>query len=124
MKSDSGHNRIIRLSDIILAAVLLAVGLVSFLFIPRGGTTVVIKHKDETVYRGDINIDHSFVVSGDYDNYIVIENGHAYYNHSNCPNHECEKMGSVSSAGGSASCAPNQTIIYITGESEVDVIVK
>ena len=56
-------------------------------------------------------------------NVLVVENGVAYLNYSNCPDHTCEKTGKIRYVGQTIVCLPNRVSITIRGGGEgVDIV--
>ncbi len=55
---------------------------------------------------------------------IMIENKSVKKLKSTCKNKHCEKQGVISKSGESIICVPNKEIIKISGEGELDYIVK
>ena len=56
-------------------------------------------------------------------NVLVVENGVAYLNYSNCPDHTCEKTGKIRYVGQTIVCLPNRVSITIRGGGDVVDIV-
>ena len=50
-------------------------------------------------------------------NVLVIQDGNAYLNYSNCPDHTCEKTGKIRYVGQTIICLPNRLSITIRGEA-------
>ena len=57
-------------------------------------------------------------------NVLVIQDGNAYLNYSNCPDHTCEKTGKIRYVGQTIICLPNRLSITIRGEASdgVDLV--
>ena len=56
-------------------------------------------------------------------NVLVVENGVAYLNYSNCPDHTCEKTGKIRYVGQTIVCLPNRVSITIRGGGDgVDIV--
>lgn len=117
--------KLIKKGDIIIIAVLIALS-VAGMFLNYGdeGDTVTVMHDGQVIYTGSLSTDREIKVYGDYENIIVIENGEARFESSDCPNKDCVHSGSISKSSQTAACLPNKTIIKISGESEVDDIAK
>ena len=50
-------------------------------------------------------------------NRLVIEDGVAYLNYSNCPDHTCERTGKIKYVGQTIVCLPNKVSITIKGNA-------
>lgn len=117
--------RLIKKGDIIIIAVLIILSIVGiFMFPGEEGDTVTVMHDGKTVYTGSLDVNREIRVSDDYENIIVIKDGQAYFEHSDCPNLDCVRSGKINKSSQTAACLPNKTVIKITGESEVDDIAK
>ena len=59
-------------------------------------------------------------------NQLVIKEGEAYMDESDCPDHYCEDQGKVSKTGETIVCLPHKLVVeVITGEaSDIDVLAK
>ena len=57
-------------------------------------------------------------------NVLVVENGVAYLNYSNCPDHTCERTGKIRYTGQTIVCLPNKLSITIKGSADdgVDLV--
>jgi hypothetical protein len=57
-------------------------------------------------------------------NVLVIENGEAYLNYSNCPDHTCEKTGKLRYVGETIVCLPNKLSVTVKGSTDggVDLV--
>lgn len=56
-------------------------------------------------------------------NVLVVENGVAYLNYSDCPDHTCEKTGKIRYVGQTIVCLPNRVSITIRGGGDgVDIV--
>ena len=73
---------------------------------------------------------YSLSVDGTYDildgaNVLVIENGHAYVSHADCPDKLCVRRGKISLVGESIVCLPNRVSISVVGNAgggSVDIV--
>ena len=112
--------------DIIVIAVILLLS-VSLLLImtltKKEGAVAVVEIDGKTV------AEYSLAVNGEYSlnngtNVLVIENGQAYLNFSNCPDHTCEITGKIRYVGQTIVCLPNKLSITIKGNAEggVDLV--
>lgn len=105
--------------DILVIAIVLILSFGVFLFIPRGGDTVVITQNGNEIYRGSIHTDKEIVIleAG----IARIENGRVFMQEADCPDKTCINMG-YASAAKPVVCIPNGIIISIEGESEIDAV--
>jgi hypothetical protein len=119
------NNSIVKASDIIFTAVLVLAAVFVWALFSGGeaGNTVVFRKDGEVLASMPLDKDAEYVIDGEYTNEFTIENGSVYVSHTNCPNHQCEKMGAVSSAGAGIVCAPNRVSAVIEGEgAEIDAV--
>jgi hypothetical protein len=108
-----------RLDIIIISAILLfSVGLLLVSLLSKEvGNTVVVEIDGRTVATYSLNQNGEYSLNGGT-NVLVIEDGKAYLNYSNCPDHTCEKTGKIQYVGQSIICLPNKIAITIKGEAE------
>lgn len=108
-----------RLDIIIISAILLfSVGLLLVSLLSKEvGNTVVVEINGKTVATYSLNQNGEYSLNGGT-NVLVIEDGKAYLNYSNCPDHTCEKTGKIQYVGQSIICLPNKIAITIKGEAE------
>ena len=125
MKKQTGSIKKYRLDIIVISAILLVS--VSLLLImtlsKKEGAVAVVEIDGKTV------AEYSLAVNGEYSlnngtNVLVIENGQAYLNYSNCPDHTCEITGKIHYVGQTIVCLPNKLSITIKGNAEggVDLV--
>jgi len=117
---NSDKKRIFR--DIVLIAVLLAVG-IGLVFLPQAeGNTVEIRIDGELY--GSYSLREERHVPIEKDGTIlgtaVIENGCVYMENAACKGKDCQKTGRISSAGRCILCLPQGIGIYVVGENELD----
>ena len=67
--------------------------------------------------------EYSLLINGEFSlnngtNVLVIENGTAYLNYSECPDHTCERTGKIRFVGQTIVCLPNKLTITIKGNSQ------
>ena len=67
--------------------------------------------------------EYSLLINGEFSlnngtNVLVVENGVAYLNYSNCPDHTCEKTGKIRFVGQTIVCLPNKLSVTIRGNSQ------
>ena len=125
MEKQTGSVKKYRLDIIVISAILLVS--VSLLLImtlsKKEGAVAVVEIDGKTV------AEYSLAVNGEYSlnngtNVLVIENGQAYLNYSNCPDHTCEITGKIHYVGQTIVCLPNKLSITIKGNAEggVDLV--
>lgn len=104
--------------DIIVIAAILVISL-SVLFIvlltKKDGATVSVEINGEETAVYSLEVDGVYPLNGGT-NVLVIENGEAYLNYSNCPDHTCERTGRISHVGETIICLPNRISITIKGD--------
>lgn len=107
-----------RLDIIVIAAILLAsIALLLIMTLTREeGATVVVEIDGKTVATYSLYQNGEYSLNGGT-NVLVIENGQAYLNYSNCPDHTCEKTGKIQYVGQTIVCLPNLLTITIKGEA-------
>jgi hypothetical protein len=107
-----------RLDIIVIAAILLAsITLLLIMTLTREeGATVVVEIDGKTVATYSLYQNGEYSLNGGT-NVLVIENGQAYLNYSNCPDHTCEKTGKIQYVGQTIVCLPNLLTITIKGEA-------
>ena len=114
-----------RLDIIVISAILLlSVSLLLIMTLTqKEGAVAVVEIDGKTV------AEYSLAVNGEYSlnngtNVLVIENGQAYLNFSNCPDHTCEITGKIRYVGQTIVCLPNKLSITIKGNAEggVDLV--
>ena len=65
-----------------------------------------------------------FDITGEYTNTVQIDSGKAAIIASDCPGEDCVHSGWISRPGRSIVCLPNRVEIRITGQSDVDFVVR
>ena len=107
-----------RLDIIVIAAILLvSLLLVLAVFLARKeGAVAVVEIGGEVVGEYPLSRDGVFPLNGGT-NVLVIEEGTAYLNYSNCPDHTCELTGKIRYVGQSIVCLPNRVAITVTGDA-------
>lgn len=106
--------------DIIVISAILLISLVLLLIVmlsKEEGEVAVVE------INGTVVATYSLQQNGEYSlnggtNVLVIEDGKAYLNYSNCPDHTCEKTGKIQYVGQSIICLPNKITITVKGEAE------
>ncbi len=106
-----------RPSDIILVAALLILSGV-FIFMPKNeGKTVEIKVNGEIKTTLPLSIDTQYKVG---EVVIVIENGSARIEKSDCKDKICIGTGELKNEGDTAVCLPNKISVKVAGYRETD----
>ncbi len=104
--------------DIIVISAILLVSLVLLLVVTLSkeeGSVVVVEINGSVVATYPLNENAEYSLNGGTNN-LVIEDGKAYLNYSNCPDHTCEKTGKIQYVGQTIICLPNKVAITIKGD--------
>lgn len=110
----------IKLGDVILCVVILALSGVIFFTLNDGtdASRAVITYGGETYYY-DLSSDRELKIdSRGHSLTVVIEDGEVYVAESSCPDKVCKKSGRISSASGLIACVPAGVSIKIEGGSD------
>ena len=114
--------RFVTRGDIVLIVVLLLLSAAGFAGVNQfgfSGKHVVVEVNGVRVLELSLENDIREVVTGPVgETVIVIENGSVRVEKSDCPNHYCERMGSISRRGELVVCVPNRVVVSIKGGSE------
>ena len=114
-----------RLDIIVISVILFLSVLLLFVVImtKKEGSVAVVEINGVAAGEYPLSENGEFNLNGGT-NVLVIENGVAYLNYSNCPDHTCEKTGKIKYIGQTIICLPNRVSITIKGDSEggVDLI--
>ena len=102
---------IILVSALILISVLL---LIVFMSTRKSGNVAVVEVDGSLFGEYPLSENGVFELNGGT-NILVIENGDAYLNYSDCPDHTCEKTGRVRYVGQTIVCLPNKLSVTIKG---------
>lgn len=113
---------ILKPADLIIAGALVLLGVLGLLVRPgsAGRQVVTIKENNKIVYTGALDSPAHVEIDGKYQNIIVVQDGQAWIESSDCPGRDCMHMGKIDRAGQSIACAPNGVIVVIEGEGGVD----
>ncbi len=119
------NSKLIKKSDIIIIALLLAI--CAALLLPRlflnDKLTAVISQNGETVESIDlsaVNESYEIKLEGAV---ILVEKNAVSFKDASCPDKLCVKCGKLTHAGDTAVCVPTATVITISGSgNEVDAI--
>ncbi len=100
-----------------------------FLFVGRltaqsSGYVTIQTQEGEWMY--DLDRDREMTFKGPIgESVILIKDGKVSFEHSDCEDHLCERMGELSRGGDWSACLPNRVFLSITGnEGEVDYATK
>lgn len=105
--------------DVLIVAALLLVSLALLLVMTltrEEGASIVVEIDGQTVATYSLYQNGEYALNGGT-NVLVIENGQAYLNYSNCPDHTCEKTGKIQYVGQTIVCLPNRLTVTIKGEA-------
>lgn len=111
----------------ILLVILLTVGTAAA-FIPWNVSSedavVQIWQDGKLLHEYPLTAQETICLSGDYENTIVIHDGHVAIAESNCPGADCVHSGQIDRPGRSIVCLPNRVEVRIVGSSDVDFVVR
>ena len=115
-------------ADILLFAFLLLLGAWSILFVRLNGAdgadTVKILVDGEPYCTCSLLENRRVSVRTEYgSNTVVVEDGCVYVSESDCPGHDCERFGRISTPGSMIMCIPHHLCVTIGGGGEVDAVV-
>lgn len=114
--------------DLIAIAAVLLLGVMVFIaFLPQKTATnamVQVYQDGKLIHEAPITRDTSYTVDGKYQNTVMIENGKVFIKESNCPGKDCVHSGRIDKPGRSIVCLPNRVEIRVTGQSEIDAVVR
>jgi hypothetical protein len=107
----------IKKRDIILAACLIAVGIILFIVMRatmQAGSVAVVYVNGEKLQEYSLSIDGTYSLEGDYGkNVLVIKESSAYMEDADCPDKLCIKMGGISGNGETIVCLPHKLVVQI-----------
>ena len=108
-------------SDIILVAVVLVIGLsvlLVFYLNRTEGSMAVLSVDGEKIAEYPLAIDGVYYLN-DGTNVLVIEDGKAYMREATCPGYQdCVERGKISFVGETIVCKPNKLVVEIVGEGD------
>lgn len=110
-----------------IGLVIVLIVLCAALFFPRGENAareVQVYLDGKLTHTYPLHEDRTITLTGAYTNEIEIRDLSVRISKSNCPGEDCVHTGWISSAGRSIVCLPNRVEIRITGESQVDFVVR
>lgn len=108
-------------SDIILIATVLVIGLSAFIIwtaTSEDGNYAVVSVDGVTVAEYSLAVNGVYYLNGGT-NVLVIEDGRAYIREANCPGYQdCVEAGKISKVGETIVCLPNKLVVEIVGEGD------
>ena len=109
------------ISDIILVAVVLVIGLsvlLVFYLNRTEGSMAVVSVDGNKIAEYPLAIDGVYYLN-DGTNVLVIEDGKAYMREATCPGYQdCVERGKISFVGETIVCKPNKLVVEIVGEGD------
>ena len=114
------ENKRRHLVDIIVISAIIFIATISTLFLflfRQEGAVVVVKINEDVAGEYSLLQNGEYILNGGT-NTLIIENGSAYLVNSQCPNHDCEKMGKIKYVGQFIECLPNGVSVTVKGNSE------
>ena len=113
-------------ADIIVIAAILVLSLLLVWIMTltkKPGAVAVVEIDGVVAGEYPLDVAGTFPLNGGT-NVLVIQDGNAYLNYSNCPDHTCEKTGKIRYVGQTIICLPNRLSITIRGEASdgVDLV--
>lgn len=109
------------LGDSLCITLSLAVLIVFTFHVARGGGAYVEVKAQGGTWRYPLDKDQELQVSGPLGTTIIqIKGGQARVLESPCPGQQCVHMAPVGSQGGFIACLPNQVLVTVVGNTEVD----
>ena len=106
--------------DIIVVASLLILSLAVLLLVnlsKEAGAYVEVTVDGNAAGKYALSIDGTYSLN-EGTNVLVIKNGEAYMNYSNCPDHTCENRGKIKHVGETIICLPNRITVTVIGDSD------
>lgn len=109
--------------DVLIIIFLSFFGILTFPTFTSDQMSTVVVYRDNVVaYRFPLNENGQATLSGAHGKLMIdITAGTVSVNHSDCPNHICQRSGRIHSVNSQIICAPNHLIITIAGSKEVPV---
>ena len=92
-----------------------------FIFLPQKGEFVEIYHSGKIVKKISLTEDTVFEIA---EVTIQIKDGEVCVTKSSCPDQLCVKNSHIKKEGESIICLPNQVIVKISGEKEIDGVTQ
>ncbi len=107
--------------------IMILIVLCAALFFPRGentGNEVQVYLDGKLTHTYPLHEDRTITLTSAYTNEIEIKDASVRILKSDCPGQDCVHTGWISSAGRSIVCLPNCAEIRITGQPDVDFVVR
>ena len=120
----------LKVGDIFLFAMIAVIGMAVFLcFGKLKHTEVTVKQFGEVIYHFDLSDNtlngKKFIVKGEYENTICIQDGKLYVSEASCPDQFCKNSMPLTYRGGVICCVPNGLVITTeSGETEWDTVIQ
>ena len=108
---------IIVISSMLLLSCLILLAVTLF---KTEGSVAVVEIDGVTIAEYPLNSNGEHSLNGGTNN-LVIKDGEAYLNYSNCPDHTCERTGKIRYVGQTIVCLPNKVSITIKGNADEGV---
>lgn len=110
-------------NDILLMLALVAAGFAALLFtrVGKSAATAEVYLKGALVWQCPLSEDGTYEVSGVY---VAVKDGTARVTKADCPDQLCVRMGTISRAGESIVCLPNQVSVVLTGDDALDAVLN
>ena len=115
----------LRMDLLLIALLLAAAGVLYLAFGPSGekGIVAVVRVDGAVTARYPLDVDGVYTLNGGT-NVLAIENGYAWMQEADCPDHICMLFGKVNKTGQVITCLPNLLTVTIEGgEQTVDAVV-
>lgn len=112
--------------DLLAVALVLAMILTAGLWLPTlrsGGSFAQIWQDGKLVRQVPLSVNQTFQIHGDYTNTVTVSDGKIAVTHSDCPTNDCVHMGWLRD-GGAIVCLPNRVEIRLTGDTDVDLVIR
>lgn len=112
--------------DLLAVALVLAMILTAGLWLPTlrsGGSFAQIWQDGKLVRQVPLSVNQTFQIHGDYTNTVTVSDGRIAVTHSDCPTNDCVHMGWLRD-GGAIVCLPNRVEIRLTGDTDVDLVIR
>ncbi len=111
----------IKIADIALIVCFIIIGFIPMIFLSMStGHYVEVRINGQIVYK--LPLDENCEICLNDIGKLIIENGQVCVKESLCEDHDCEKMGWISTAGNAIVCMPNRLLVTIIGGKELDAV--
>ena len=120
-------NRLLKKTDIVTAAVIVIVCVVSIAVARLSGeglTAQIIVDGTviESVDLNDVEKPYTVITDTFPETEITVENGSIYFSRSECENQYCVGSGRLTSKGATAVCLPAKVVISVSADKSVDAV--